>query len=323
MKKNLYFVQLPPPIHGVTTINKFIYESKKINENFQTDLIEIRYSDNLSQLQKFTFGKIIKHFVIAGKLLQKLITFKPNYVYFTIVPTGVGFYKDLLFLWLMKLSSATPVLHLHGKGIAEKVENKLIKRIYEWAFSKSIIIHLSKRLLDKELGRLHLKNTKKCFVENGVEEIKTDFIESSKNKDVVNILFLSNLFESKGVFVALEAFRLLPLEKENVVLHLVGGMSSKEMEEKINKIIAKNNLPVIIHGALFGDKKYKILEIADIFIHPTLNDAFPLVLLEAMQFKLPIISTYQGAIPDIIDDGQTGFLVKENDVVVLSEKISY
>jgi len=160
-------------------------------------------------------------------------------------------------------------------------------------------------------------------VENGVEKIKIDDIESSKNKDVVNILFLSNLFESKGVFVALEAFRLLPLEKENVVLHLVGGMSSKEMEEKINKIIAKNNLPVIIHGALFGDKKYKILEIADIFIHPTLNDAFPLVLLEAMQFKLPIMSTYQGAIPDIIDDGQTGFLVKENDAVVLSEKILY
>ncbi|MCX8490131.1 MAG: glycosyltransferase family 4 protein, partial [Cyclobacteriaceae bacterium] len=56
-------------------------------------------------------------------------------------------------------------------------------------------------------------------------------------------------------------------------------------------------------------------------IHPTLNDAFPLVILEAMQHRLPVISTYEGAIPEIVDDLTTGFLVVKNDVEALVGKI--
>ena len=51
------------------------------------------------------------------------------------------------------------------------------------------------------------------------------------------------------------------------------------------------------------------------------NECFPLVLLEAMEHGLPCISTTEGGIPGIVDDGKTGFLVPKHDVAVLADKI--
>lgn len=51
------------------------------------------------------------------------------------------------------------------------------------------------------------------------------------------------------------------------------------------------------------------------------NECFSLVLLEAMEHGLPCISTTEGGIPGIVDDGKTGFLVPKHDVVVLADKI--
>ena len=60
---------------------------------------------------------------------------------------------------------------------------------------------------------------------------------------------------------------------------------------------------------------------ADIFAYPTRQDAFPLVILEAMNFGLPIISTKEGAIPEIIENGITGFIIEKGDSKDLAAKL--
>jgi glycosyltransferase involved in cell wall biosynthesis len=60
---------------------------------------------------------------------------------------------------------------------------------------------------------------------------------------------------------------------------------------------------------------------ADILAHPSLNDCFPLVLLEAMSLSLPVISTFEGAIPEIVDNEISGFLVPSKDPKSLAEKL--
>jgi len=60
---------------------------------------------------------------------------------------------------------------------------------------------------------------------------------------------------------------------------------------------------------------------ADIFVLPTLADSFPNALLEAMLHAKPVIGFRTGGLIDIIDDGETGFLVNQNDTLDLANKI--
>ena len=131
-----------------------------------------------------------------------------------------------------------------------------------------------------------------------------------------------NTFPSKGTFVLLEAFKLLSEKFKHVKLD-IAGMSSKNNDTKIGTFISKNSLDQKArhHRQISIHEKHQFLRKADIFVLPTLNDTFPLVLLEAMQFGLPVISTFEGGIPEIVEDHITGFLVKQNDVQGLAEKI--
>ena len=53
-KKILYFIQLPPPVHGVSVINKLVYGSKSINKDLETHLLEVNFTDTLEGLRKYT-----------------------------------------------------------------------------------------------------------------------------------------------------------------------------------------------------------------------------------------------------------------------------
>lgn len=82
---------------------------------------------------------------------------------------------------------------------------------------------------------------------------------------------------------------------------------------------------VFYYGKKFGAEKSLFLKNADIFVFPTSypNECFPLVLLEAMEHSLPCISTNEGGIADIIDDGVTGYVVEKDNAEALATKIEY
>lgn len=74
-------------------------------------------------------------------------------------------------------------------------------------------------------------------------------------------------------------------------------------------------------GRKYGCDKEEYWRSADIFVFPTLNEAFGLVLLEAMEHGLPCIGTNEGGINDIIDNGKTGFIVPSGNSELLSVSI--
>ena len=78
------------------------------------------------------------------------------------------------------------------------------------------------------------------------------------------------------------------------------------------------------YGKKYGHDKLLFFKNADIFVFPTNypNECFPLVLLEAMEYALPCISTNEGGINDIIDS-KTGFVINKNDTNALADKIEW
>ena len=138
------------------------------------------------------------------------------------------------------------------------------------------------------------------------------------------LLFLSNLIVSKGIYVLLEACQ--RLKERGVAFHCdyVGGESKEVTGEQFRKAIAERGLEdcVIYHGPQYGADKDRAFRRADIFVQPTFDDCFPLVLVEAMQYRLPIVSTDVGAIPDIVTDGVNGLVCKQQDVDSLVEALT-
>ena len=80
---------------------------------------------------------------------------------------------------------------------------------------------------------------------------------------------------------------------------------------------------VQLTGPLHGDEKWKAYSRADVFCFPTFYSAetFPVVAIEAMMFGLPVVATNWRGLPDIVVDGETGFLVPPKDAQSIAERL--
>lgn len=323
MKKRILFIlHYPPPIHGSSSIGQYIKESEIINSNYSCRYINLGTSRNISNIGKFQIYKILLYFNIIYKTIKSFLYFKPELLYLAITIRGVGFYKDSIIALIAKIFKVKIVFHLHNKGINYDKRSVLIKLYYRYIFRNSNVILLSKELYKDVEGIVSEQNVYYCS--NGIpKNINNLTIENNKDS-CIKILFLSNLIESKGIFVLLKACSLLKKSEHNFKCLIVGGegdVSVDSLEKKIKEYLLQDN--VFYLGKKIGQEKNKIYSESDIFVLPTMNDCFPLVLLEAMQFGKPIISTKIGAIPSIVDNNLTGYIIEPNNHTELYNKLSF
>lgn len=313
--KILYLIQLPPPVHGVSTINEFIFHNASINENIEKHLVEIRFSNELTELRKTTFRKIIHLFRIQKQLNHAIKQTGPDYVYFSIMPVGKGFWRDLLFVRQIRKHGVKTIYHLHNRGMEKQAGNLIFRRLYRYVFQDSIIIHLSDSLMRKEIGGLNLKNVLTKVIPNGVPIV--NFEPCKKKDNMTRILFLSNLFPAKGLLELLQIMKILRASRTDILLHIVGEFMRDGYQMRYINMIDKFGLneSVFLKGPKYGDEKWRTFQEADIFLFPTRfkQECFPLVILEAMQFGLPVLASRMGAITEIIEHGKNGFTFDPSD----------
>ncbi len=320
-KKILFILHYPPPIHGAAMMGNQIKNSKIVNNTFQTKYINLGISIDVDEIGKNSFTKIFRYLQMIINVYNHLYSFRPNLCYLTPTAHGIGLYKDIPIILLIKLFNIKLVYHFHNKGVKNN-ENKFIDDlIYRWMFNNANVILLSKYLYSDI--KKYVSEQKIYYCINGIPDLNSNpNIEINKSNDNIKILFLSNLIESKGINILLKSCQKLKQKKLNFNCTFVGDIGDFT-EEKFNRFANQLNILDVVH---YAGKKYnqsKVLEFknADIFVHPTLEDCVPLVILEAMQYSLPIISTFEGGVPDLIIDGKTGYIVPKNNVDDLVEKI--
>jgi glycosyltransferase involved in cell wall biosynthesis len=322
-KQILFILHFSPPVHGSSVVGMQIKNSSKINDEFDCRYINLGTSISIDEIGKRGLVKLFRFAFIWFSVLRQLISFRPKLCYFAITAKGAAFYKDASIIFLMKIFGVKLVYHFHNKGVSTRQDKWLDNMLYRKVFKNTDVILLSKHLYPDIQKYVNKERVHYCS--NGIPDLAINKLLTVKEiKTKTNILFLSNLIESKGVYVLLEACEILQKKQLDFYCTYVGGIgdvSENQFYDKVEELKLVNY--VAYAGKKYGIEKESEFAKADIFAFPTYyhNETFGLVNLEAMQHSLPVISTFEGGIPDVVEDGVTGFLVPQKNAQALADKL--
>lgn len=160
---------------------------------------------------------------------------------------------------------------------------------------------------DKEL--MHFTTQEK-------QKIRSQLFQAQPEDKV--LLTIAALHPRKGLKYLLMALRKIIEQKNSTKLVIIGeGPEKKELEKLAQKLKISTNVRFLGHQESIP----RILKSSEIFVLPSIKEAFGLVLLEAMAAQLPIVATNVGGIPEIIEDRKNGLLAEPKDSDALAERI--
>jgi colanic acid/amylovoran biosynthesis glycosyltransferase len=144
----------------------------------------------------------------------------------------------------------------------------------------------------------------------------------------VRFVSIGRLVEKKGFEYGIRAVAKLTKNVQNIEYTIVGdGALNEYLQNLIQELGVDNNIHMV--GWKQQEEVIEILENAHILLAPSVTskngdqEGIPVSLMEAMAMGLPIVSTKHSGIPELIENGVSGFLVPERDSEALYEKLKY
>ena len=132
------------------------------------------------------------------------------------------------------------------------------------------------------------------------------------------LLTVANLVPQKGHSYLLESFGEITRSRTDLLLVLVGG---GELARHLRQRASELGLEVLFAGSRPHEEIAKWMNACDVFVLPSVSEGSPTVLPEAMACGRPIVATNVGGIPDLVAEGEVGYLVPPRDVNALSDAL--
>ena len=278
------------------------------------------------------FGTFIKHQVesledigIEVKKVVKLKKTRFTYVPFILrsifyilfksydlVHAHYGFHSALL-PSIIKRRPLIITFH-RGDALDEPLRNKLYFILQRFVVSRAdFLIAVSNEVKDALINSLGANPNRISVITCGVD---TDlFLPLDKNaarkelgisQDSKVILFVGSLNHRKGIDLLLECSKRLP--EANFILIGEGTIDINYPNCTIIKAQPNHSLP-------------KWFSIADIFILPSRSEGTPVVILEALSSGVPVIASKVGGIPDLVREGETGYLIESENIDMFEKRL--
>ena len=142
---------------------------------------------------------------------------------------------------------------------------------------------------------------------------------------IVRLLFVGLLCEDKGIFVFLEALSRLKSRGIAFDAQLIGSFPTASIANRAQNLIRESGIDseVEFPGELHGEALAQAYLDSDVFCFPSFfaAESFGLVCVEAMRAGIPVVATEWRGIPEVVEDGKTGFIVPPRTVDPLAEAI--
>ena len=330
MLKVLVVGQTPPPYGGqAMMIERFVK-----SELAGVQLIHVRmgFSSHMNELGRVRLSKIVHLFAVITRIIYHRFVDGVRILYYPPAgPDRVPMIRDIIVLLSTRWLFDKTVFHFHAGGVSELYDQ--LPRWQQWWFRRAyfgadVAIRISE--LTPEDGR-RLKAKCDYVIPYGIDDpcpklVVTDAMPVVTSNDLLRILFVGILRESKGLMVLIEACGKLAARGVPFQLDVMGQWHSDRFAARVNQRIQELKLSghVRFLGVLTGDEKFSAFRRTDVFCFPTFFncEAFPVVLLEAMACGLPVVSTHWRGIPSIVDEGKTGFLVVPHDSDAVADRLA-
>jgi glycosyltransferase involved in cell wall biosynthesis len=315
--------QTPPPYVGQMLAIESLVQAQY--QDIRVYHTRMNYSQTAVQIGRVRLRKIFHLIRVIVDSSYKILRHRIDVIYYPPGANTVPILRDIATLLVLRCFRRKLILVFHASGVCEKVSSW--RGIRWWLFKKAFYFPdaaIQKSSLNPPDGDF-VKAKAVYTVPNG----RPDQLERFPHRTAVNfapvILFVGLIREDKGVEVLLEAARLLKTNGQRFRVQLVGEFTSAKYREKLFREVSEKGLEQCVEfcGRKVDDEKWAHYRSADIFCFPTYygSESFGIVLLEAMMFELPVVSTAWRGIPGVVEEGVTGFLTDIKDPAAIADRL--
>ncbi|MBL7938828.1 MAG: glycosyltransferase [Flavobacteriales bacterium] len=289
--------------------------------------VRMAFSEDIESVGKFALRKLWVLFTTVLRIWWARLRYRTDVLYYPPSgPSKIPVLRDIVLLCSTRWLFRKVVFHFHAGGVSEYADRLPIalRYLFRLAYRKpSLAIRTAPQNPDdgKALGA-----ARDVVVPNGLPDMRGTVPERvAAQGEPITVLFTGLLVPGKGVSDALEAFRVAVAEGLDAKLQFMGKWSNASYRAECESFVARHLLSdrVEFLGVLSGKDKFERFAACDIFCFPSYYDAetFGLVLLEAMQFAKPVISTIWRGIPSVVADARSGYLVPIRQPRAVADKL--
>jgi colanic acid/amylovoran biosynthesis glycosyltransferase len=200
--------------------------------------------------------------------------------------------------------------------------------IYQDLFSQVDLVQPISQHWERKLLDLGCPKNKILVHHMGIDCNKFQYRAEQPSSSQIHLVSIARLVAKKGLQYSIQAVAQLIPRYPNLEYQIIGdGVLKEDLEQLIKQLNITKNVKLL--GWRQQPEVAAIIAQADILLAPSITsqdgdcEGIPVSLMESMARGLPVISTYHSGIPELIENGVSGYLLPERDITNLATKIEH